>query len=86
MSNPSIHNHLTSIVPIDSDPQETVEWQQSLTSLLQTGGPQRVREIMDILAASARDPSIGWQPTWGTPNEVPVPRSVRRIGPRPLRP
>ena len=30
-------------------------------------GPQRVREIMEALAAQARDPKIGWRPALGTP-------------------
>jgi pyruvate dehydrogenase E1 component len=60
--------------PVDSDPIETAEWQAALASLLQAGGAPRVREVMDALAASARDPSIGWQPQHGTPyvNTIPA--------------
>ena len=51
----------------DTDPQETAEWQAALASVLQAAGPARVREIMDRLATTARDPSVGWQPVRGTP-------------------
>ena len=59
---------------IDSDPQESAEWRDALRSLLQAAGPQRVREIMDMLVRLAREPSIGWQPTPGTPyvNTIPA--------------
>ena len=53
--------------PIDFDAEETAEWKDSLQSLLHTGGPQRVRQIMDMLSAMARDPAIGWTPKHGTP-------------------
>ncbi|MGY4830797.1 pyruvate dehydrogenase (acetyl-transferring), homodimeric type [Sphaerotilaceae bacterium SBD11-9] len=71
MSDPAIRQHLP---PVDSDPQESAEWRDALASVLQAAGPQRVRELMGMLAATARDPSIGWQPLWGTPyvNTIPV--------------
>ena len=58
----------------DSDPQETAEWRDALVSMLQAAGPQRVREIMDMLVRIARDPAVGWQPTLGTPyvNTIPA--------------
>ncbi|MBX3605310.1 MAG: alpha-ketoglutarate dehydrogenase [Piscinibacter sp.] len=61
-------------VDADSDPVETAEWQAALDSLLHNGGPARVREIMDRLAAVARRPEIGWQPAHGTPyvNTIPA--------------
>ena len=49
------------------DPQEIDEWRAALASLLHAAGPARVREVMDMLSASARDPAIGWQPQRGTP-------------------
>ncbi|HET7792361.1 MAG TPA: alpha-ketoglutarate dehydrogenase [Rhizobacter sp.] len=64
MSTPSSQHHLT---PADSDPQESAEWRDALASVLQAAGPQRVRELMDMLATTARHPAIGWQPAWGTP-------------------
>ena len=67
MSNVSIQQFLTPPVSLDSDPLETQEWRDALASVLQAAGPQRVRELMNMLADTARNPSIGWQPTWGTP-------------------
>ena len=73
MSNSSIQQHLAADLT-DSDPQESAEWHAALASVLQAAGPRRVCEIMDLLAAAARDPSIGWQPQRGTPyvNTIPV--------------
>jgi pyruvate dehydrogenase E1 component len=76
MSNSSIQHQLSPLGPTDLDPQETVEWQEALASLLQASGAPRVHQIMDMLAATVRNPSIGWQPAWGTPyvNTIPVDR------------
>ena len=69
---PHTHPH----TPPDSHAQqeEDEEWLAALQSLLQAGGPQRVRQVMDLLALQARDPAIGWQPLRGTPyvNTIPV--------------
>jgi len=64
------------IEPIDSDPRESAEWRDALMSLLQTSGPERTRQILDMLDAMARDPKIAWQPARGTPyvNTIPVDR------------
>jgi pyruvate dehydrogenase E1 component len=51
----------------DSDPQESAEWRDALSALLQASGPARVRQVMDMLAANARVPTVGWQPAQGTP-------------------
>ncbi|MDF3872101.1 alpha-ketoglutarate dehydrogenase [Pseudomonas putida] len=50
------------------------EWRDALLSVVANAGPERAREILDVLAAIARNPSIGWQPTHGTPyiNTIPV--------------
>jgi pyruvate dehydrogenase E1 component len=75
MSDPSIQPRLAQAADfIDSDPQETAEWRDALASLLQAAGPQRVREIMDMLLQQARDPVVGWQPALGTPyvNTIPA--------------
>ncbi len=77
MSDPSIQPQLASALPFtDSDPAETAEWRDALASLLQAAGPQRVREIMDMLSAAARSPEVGWQPALGTPyvNTIPASR------------
>jgi pyruvate dehydrogenase E1 component len=67
MSDPTIQSYFGAPEGADSDPEETSEWQAALVSMLRASGPQRVREIMDMLSRNARDPTIGWQPTRGTP-------------------
>jgi pyruvate dehydrogenase E1 component len=77
MSDSSIQPRLAQAAPLtDSDPAETAEWRDALASLLRAAGPQRVREIMDMLAAAARAPEVGWQPALGTPyvNTIPASR------------
>jgi pyruvate dehydrogenase E1 component len=77
MSDSSIQPQLAQAAPFaDSDPAESAEWRDALASLLQAAGPQRVREIMDMLAATARAPEVGWQPAPGTPyvNTIPASR------------
>jgi len=66
MSDPSIQSQLAAPL-IDSDPIETGEWRESLASVLRATGPQRVRELMDVLANIAQSPEIGWHPARGTP-------------------
>jgi pyruvate dehydrogenase E1 component len=58
----------------DSDPAETADWTDSLRSLLDSAGPERVRFILDRLAEIGREPTVGWHPTRGTPyvNSIPV--------------
>ena len=51
----------------DVDAQEAGEWHDALVSLYQTAGAPRVRQIMDMLAATARAESIGWRPALGSP-------------------
>nr|WP_296182419.1 alpha-ketoglutarate dehydrogenase [Pseudomonas sp. UBA1879] len=46
---------------------EMSEWQDALLSLVENAGPERAREMLDMLANMARDPKIGWQPAPGTP-------------------
>ncbi|WP_114969546.1 pyruvate dehydrogenase (acetyl-transferring), homodimeric type [Rhodoferax ferrireducens] len=65
-----------SLEAIDPDPRESAEWRDALLSLLQASGPERTRQILDMLDAMGRDPKIGWQPARGTPyvNTIPVDR------------
>jgi len=73
MSDPFIQHHLDKPTGLDSDPQESAEWRDALHAVLQSAGPDRVRELMDMLSVLARDPSVGWQPARGTPyvNSIP---------------
>lgn len=66
-------SHFDSNVPIavnaqnQNDQLELTEWREALVSLVDNAGPERAREILDMLANAARDSSIGWQPQHGTP-------------------
>jgi pyruvate dehydrogenase E1 component len=51
----------------DPDPQETLEWRESLLSLAASQGPARARQILTELARLARQQRIGWQPELNTP-------------------
>ncbi|OVZ61726.1 pyruvate dehydrogenase (acetyl-transferring), homodimeric type [Pigmentiphaga sp. NML030171] len=53
---------------------ETAEWRDALLSLLETNGPERVRQILDMLAQAAGDSAVGWRPPRHTPyvNTIPV--------------
>ena len=66
MSDSSFQTQMTS-AENDSDPLETAEWRESLRSLGAVAGPPRAREILDMLAAEACGPDIGWRPALGTP-------------------
>ena len=52
---------------VDPDPSESAEWRDALTSLLQSSGPERARQILDMLDAMARDLEVAWKPARGTP-------------------
>ena len=60
-------SQFTQPVPADADPSETQEWRDALLSLAASGGPQRVRQILDELARLARTQRMGWQPDLNTP-------------------
>ena len=66
MSDPSIHRHLGADAA-DPDPQESAEWRAAFASVLAAAGPQRARQLMDLLESLAREPAVGWQPAPGTP-------------------
>lgn len=51
----------------DQDPIETEEWHSAFVSLVEQAGPQRAREMLDMLSAMGRDPSIAWKPSLKTP-------------------
>ncbi|WP_232230011.1 alpha-ketoglutarate dehydrogenase [Polaromonas glacialis] len=57
----------SSVESIDPDPRESAEWRAALLSLLDASGPERTRQILDMLDAMSRDPKIAWQPARGTP-------------------
>ena len=51
----------------DADPQETAEWLDSLDAVLQTGGPQRARYLLDALQRHASRSGLGWRPALTSP-------------------
>src|SRR5574343_638987 len=51
----------------DSDPAESAEWRDALLSVIQHSGPQRARDLLDMLADIGRHPNLGWTPQRGTP-------------------
>ncbi|MDP9043614.1 MAG: alpha-ketoglutarate dehydrogenase [Pseudomonadota bacterium] len=81
MSDPSKPVEPGSARTEDADPQESAEWQAAIASVLQAAGPARVRDLMDRLAVTARDPSIGWQPVRGTPYLNTIPLSAQTAFP-----
>ena len=82
MSHTSLQQHLALEAAVDADPHESAEWRDALTAMRQAAGPQRVRQIMDMLSVTARDPAVGWQPQRGTPyvNTIPVERQPAFAG------
>ncbi len=79
MSDPTIQQHLDQLTGLDSDPQESAEWRDALLTVLQAAGPARVRDLMDMLSAQARDPSVAWQPVRGTPYVNSIPASQQPV-------
>jgi len=65
-------------IDLDPDRQETEEWRSALLSMLAAAGPQRVREVMDMLAHLAMAPSVDWRAPRGTAyiNSIPVQAQV----------
>ena len=67
MKEPSESHLLPLADTFDSDPQETAEWHDAFAAMLESGGPQRARQVLDSLASVARARSIGWSPELCTP-------------------
>lgn len=49
------------------DQQEQDEWRDALASLVANAGPERARQILDLLAHDGAAPPICWKPRHGTP-------------------
>ena len=54
-------------LPTDIDPQETAEWSDAFTALLEHQGPERARFMLDTLIEQAHSAQLGWQPQLNTP-------------------
>lgn len=53
---------------------EIGEWREALQAVVAHAGAGRARRILDVLTQIARNPSVGWQPVYGTPyvNTIPA--------------
>ena len=51
----------------DVDPDETLEWRESLAAVVRAHGPQRARYLLDELARQAHQLHIGWRADGATP-------------------
>ncbi|MBV6659321.1 alpha-ketoglutarate dehydrogenase [Pseudomonas yamanorum] len=49
------------------DQEELAEWRDALASLVANAGPERAREILDMLAEAGGGLHIAWKPRHGTP-------------------
>jgi pyruvate dehydrogenase E1 component len=68
------HQTSTDISQIDSDPQETLEWQEAFTTLIHTQGHQRAHFILTTLHTLAAKIGVRWTPNLVTHyiNTIPV--------------
>jgi pyruvate dehydrogenase E1 component len=51
----------------DADPQETAEWRDALSALIEAQGPERARFLLSDMLAQARAQGVNWQPALNTP-------------------
>ena len=65
--NSQLFSHATTAPTSAADPQETAEWSDAFDSLLAAHGPERARQILDVLTQQARRAGIGWTPGLSTP-------------------
>ncbi|MDU8502137.1 alpha-ketoglutarate dehydrogenase [Pseudomonas syringae] len=83
MSHIQLHDFLPSrSAEATADAIETAEWREALLSLVEHAGPERARQILDMLSEVARDPAIGWRPALGSPyvNTITVDQQPRFPG------
>jgi pyruvate dehydrogenase E1 component len=62
-------------IPDDPDPQETAEWLESLGYVLESKGPERVRQLLQALEESAHRQDVDLPFTATTPYLNTIPRS-----------
>src|SRR5690606_9349522 len=67
-----LHN---SPIPDDPDPQETSEWLESLSYVLESKGPERVKQLLQALEESAHRQDVELPFTATTPYLNTIPRS-----------
>ncbi|MGY2224372.1 alpha-ketoglutarate dehydrogenase [Pseudomonas gingeri] len=73
---------IDSIAQATADSDELQEWRDALQSLLANSGPQRTRQVLDMLAEIARTPAVAWQPPSNSPyvNSIAVEQQPRFPG------
>ena len=54
-------------VSVDTDIQETHEWQQALLAVLASEGPERAKFLLDELVRTAHSAQVGWRPELSSP-------------------
>ena len=54
-------------VPAAEDSEEIAEWRDALLSLIEHGGAQQAKRVLDSLVEVASEAGIGWRPSHGTP-------------------
>jgi pyruvate dehydrogenase E1 component len=52
---------------VDTDTQETHEWQQALLAVLASEGPERAKFLLDELVRTAHTAQVGWRPELSSP-------------------
>src|SRR6187397_3445448 len=70
---------VTPVPPQDIDPAETQEWLDSLEYVLSTKGPERVKQLLGMLDAKARQAGVTLPHALNTPyiNTIPAARQSR---------
>jgi pyruvate dehydrogenase E1 component len=78
--------HVAATPPLDVDPAETREWLDSLEYVLNTKGPERVKQLLAMLDAKARQAGVELPHALNTPyiNTIPVDQQPRYPGNREL--
>ncbi len=67
----------TQMASLDTDPQETQEWLDSLQYVLETKGPERVKQIVGMLEVSARAKGVRLPHLLNTPYINTIPRNAQ---------
>ncbi|MFB4393642.1 MULTISPECIES: alpha-ketoglutarate dehydrogenase [unclassified Pseudomonas] len=68
MSKQEVAGRVAEAFPVDEiDAVELQEWREALLSLVEHDGPERARQVLDMLTVLARRAPIDWQPRHGTP-------------------
>jgi len=78
--------HITPVPPADIDPAETQEWLESLEYVLNTKGPERVKQLLAVLDRKARQEGVELPYALNTPyiNTIHVSQQPRYPGNREL--